>query len=232
MQTGRSAGLRSRSVLKGRSFSCAVAGLVVFVITRMPSGRRGICFSIFSAASLATGRLQLFRTRVIVNNPPSLRKLAEDQREYSRRLLAVRHHQMKSAAHERRINPERFYLQIAERQRSHRISIGLIPLPIPIQRRLPPFRLRRAGKESQLRRIPVAGHELFQVVTIPRVYLILQNRTNRRVNAGRILLLCRRHRTRNQTEQSLRTLRASIPPATMCPSFASFFWSITWVASV
>ncbi len=198
MQTGRSAGLRSWSVFEGAQLQlrrCRSCCFCHHEDAFRPT--RDLLLDFFSSL-FGHGRVQLFRTRVIVNDPPSLRKLAEDQREYSRRLLAVRHHQMKPAAHERRINPERFYLQIAERQRSHRISIGLIPLPIPIQRRLPPFCLRRAGKESQLWRIPVAGHELFQVVTVPRVYLILQNRTNRRVNAGRILFLCRRHRTRNQ----------------------------------
>ena len=38
---------RTYAALKGRSFSCAVASLYVFVITRRPSGRRGICFSRF-----------------------------------------------------------------------------------------------------------------------------------------------------------------------------------------
>ncbi len=40
-------------VLKGRSFSCAVASPFIFVITRRTSVRRGICFSTFSANSLA-----------------------------------------------------------------------------------------------------------------------------------------------------------------------------------
>ncbi|MGA7462946.1 MAG: heme-binding domain-containing protein [Candidatus Korobacteraceae bacterium] len=38
---------RTYAASKGRSFSCAVASLYVFVITRRPSGRRGICFSRF-----------------------------------------------------------------------------------------------------------------------------------------------------------------------------------------
>ncbi len=183
--------------VKGRSFSCAVASLWFLSSRGGLQADEGSVLDFFSSLFSPSG-VRLFRARVIVNNPPSLRKFAEDQREHSRRLLVIRHHQMEPAAHERRIRAERLYLQIAERQRSHRIPIRLIPLPIPIQRRLPSFRLRRAGKESKLRRIPVSGHELFQVVTVPRVYLSLQYRTNRRVNTGRVLILCRCNHTRNQ----------------------------------
>src|SRR5271165_3042082 len=97
------------------------------------------------------GILTLLAAGVVVDDPPALGKLAENQREQPVRLLAIRESEQELSADKPSFRPQHLDLKIGEFQLAH-FSVGrLILLAIALPCRLPPVGLRRAGKECKRR---------------------------------------------------------------------------------
>src|SRR5579862_175951 len=112
---------------------------------------------------------------VVVDDLPPVGKFAEDQREAAVRSLAVGQRQVPRAAHERSFGPEDLNAKIREIEFPHFVARTGVSRAIAIERSLPSARLFCIGKERELGRIPVAGHECVEIVTIPGVLLGEQN---------------------------------------------------------
>src|SRR5579859_5462289 len=104
---------------------------------------------------------------MIVDDAPAFGQAPKDKREQSAGAVLASL-QMPAAAHQGAIRTEFLNLQIGERQLAHLLSLALIAVHIAIERRLPAPRALAAGKEAQLRRRPVAGHESLQIALVPR----------------------------------------------------------------
>src|SRR5713101_2249095 len=121
--------------------------------------------------TISIGYASLRRRSMVVHDLPSLRKLAKYEREQSVRRLAVGHSQLPGTADEGRIRAQDLDAQAGEFQLSHLMPGARIGRAITFNRGLPSATFFRAGKERELRRIPVACHEGFQIVLVPRLLL-------------------------------------------------------------
>src|SRR6516162_1911771 len=109
----------------------------------------------------------LLTTGMVVDDPPALGELAEDQREQSVRLFAIGEREAKLATNKSALRPEHVDLQVGELQLTHLGMSRLIVLAITLQRGLPALGFLGARKECQTGRVPVSEHETFEIVLIP-----------------------------------------------------------------
>ena len=112
---------------------------------------------------------------MVVDDLPSVRKFAEDQREATVRHLAIGHRQMPGAADEGCFLAKYFDAQVREIQLAHLVSGARIGRPVAIERRLPAAGFFGVGEERQVWRIPIARHEGIKVVAVPGLLLGLEH---------------------------------------------------------
>src|SRR5262245_6509082 len=103
---------------------------------------------------------------MIVDDPPTFRQLLEDQGEKSsQRLLAG--HDLPAPADIGAVWTQHVDVDLAEGELAHLAAFGLIALPVALEGRLPATRLFLAGIETEFRRLPIAGHEPFEIALVP-----------------------------------------------------------------
>ncbi len=113
-----------------------------------------------------------------MDDTPALGKPAQHQRE-NPRWRVVLELQAKSAADEDMTVAEQLDRQLVEREFAHFLAVGLIALAVAIERRLPAGRLLVAGEKAQFLRLPVAGHEAFQIALVPGDDLVVEDLSHR-----------------------------------------------------
>src|SRR5215813_2691941 len=91
---------------------------------------------------------------------------------------------MPAAADDGMIRADHIYADFLERQLAHLLAFALVFLLVTIESRLPAGGLGPAGEKTQVRRIPVTGHESFQVALVPGDYLIVEYFSNRVLARG------------------------------------------------
>src|ERR1035438_1788354 len=112
---------------------------------------------------LKLGRAHLFAAGVVVDDAPAFGKLAKEQGKQPVRLLAVREGEVPPATNKCTVLSEHLNLDVGHLQFAHLGIGGLILFAIALQGRLPALGFGGAGKENQLPRIPVSGHETFEI---------------------------------------------------------------------
>src|SRR5215831_13383531 len=113
---------------------------------------------------------------MVVDDPPALRKLTEDQRKQTVGLFAIGECEAELAANQGTLRSKHLDPEVGELQLAHFSIRRLIVLAIALERRLPAFGSTSARKECQSGRVPISRHEGFEVVPVPGVDLGLQDR--------------------------------------------------------
>jgi hypothetical protein len=83
------------------------------------------------------------------------------------RRLTVEYRQMPLSAHKPCFRAQQLNAQIGKFKLPHLMSATCVGRSITVHRGLPSIVLLRAGEKCEIGRVPVAGHERFEVVTVP-----------------------------------------------------------------
>src|SRR3954470_21035119 len=112
--------------------------------------------------------------RVVVDDPPAVGQLLEDQRvPPADRLLGQR--QLPLAGDQGHAGGQLPDLHVGEGQLAHFLALGLVPLLVPVEGLLPAAGHVLAGHERQVLGVPVPGHEPGQVSLIPGGHLVVHD---------------------------------------------------------
>src|SRR6266851_7480959 len=108
---------------------------------------------------------------MIVDDPPSLRLLFEQQRKQTVQRLFARD-QLPAAAHKSAVKTQYVDLKVAEAQRAHLLwSFCLILMAITIECSFPSRSNLVAGEKGQVRGLPVTDHESIKIAPVPGIDL-------------------------------------------------------------
>src|SRR5580692_681274 len=77
------------------------------------------------------------------------------------------------------IRSELLNVQVGELELSHLLAFALVLIAIPLSGRLPPGCFLCSREERQIWRVPVTGHEGFEITAVPGFLLPMQNLLNR-----------------------------------------------------
>ena len=98
---------------------------------------------------------------------PSLGELAKNEREQAVRSLAIGYGEVEFSAHEGRVWPQHLDSQVAEFELAHLVARALIVFLVAVESGLPSLGFMGSGEKGQLGRIPIPGHETFQIPPVP-----------------------------------------------------------------
>src|SRR5262249_21013176 len=98
----------------------------------------------------------------------------DDEREQAAGVLLLER-QLPAAADQGVLLAEKANGDVLESEFAHLRFRGLVLLAVAFQQGLPAARFHAAGEEGQVVRLPVAGHEAFQIALVPGLDLIVED---------------------------------------------------------